>query len=99
MKTPRIALLVLAIALAFILAACQQAASGPGPAPGEVPIGQGDEFGRDVDLPRLPGELQSAYAERLIERMQKIVKEADLRIIDLENMMAIASTYGPADDE
>jgi hypothetical protein len=85
-KTPRIALLVLAIALTFILAACQQAASGPGPAPGEVPIGQGDEFGRDVDGPPtvvdggggLAGEPPAAgEADRSIIRTGEITVEVD----------------------
>jgi hypothetical protein len=46
-KTQRIALLVLALLLALVLTACQQAVSGPGPV--EVPVGQGDEAGRDFD--------------------------------------------------
>jgi hypothetical protein len=58
-----------------------------------------DEFGRDVGCSRNSGEPHSLYAERLIEHMQKLIDDADLRIIDLENMQAITSTYGPADDE
>jgi hypothetical protein len=58
-----------------------------------------DEFGRDVDLPRNDGESHSGFAERLVERMQQLIDESDLRIMDLENMMAIASTYGPSDDD
>jgi hypothetical protein len=46
-KTPRIALLVLALVLTLILAACQQVTSDLGP--GEVPVAPGDGVGRDVD--------------------------------------------------
>ena len=49
MKPPRIALLVLIAAMALVLAACQQGATGGGPQPIGPPVfGDGDQ-GRDVD--------------------------------------------------
>ena len=62
-------------------------------------VHQLDGFGRDVGCPRLTGELHSAYAERLIEHVSKMIDEADLRIIDLEQIRDIASTYGRRDND
>ena len=58
-----------------------------------------DEFGRDVGCARKHGEPHSEYAERVVEHINQLIDEAELRIIDLEGMRDIASTYGPSDDE
>jgi hypothetical protein len=58
-----------------------------------------DEFARDVDFARYPGEPDEHFAERLVKHMQKLIDAADLRVIDLEHMQAIASTYRSRDDD
>jgi hypothetical protein len=58
-----------------------------------------DEFARDIDCARYPGEPDAHFAGRLVDLMQKLIDAAELRIIDLEHMQAIASTYCSRDDD